>query len=511
MEQSPESNVTLNHLESSLKNSEVSTHVWVVAVPFFSHLIPASELAETLAKHGLTITLLGTKHDIQRLVSTRAGTVSNWKHQGLDLLLRPLESAELAAATGGNGKSGKFLPTMNAYMAILEETLKEDAKRKCSPTFVIADSLLTGIAGLLAAHLDVPLCPFLSISPSVIAAGVYFNHLELMGIPGRPSFPLAKEAQGALISLPGLPLMRVLDLPPSLLKNNPLNAVVDENAKFLNRSQHIIMHSFHELESRGCSELGKLLTANAAATKNEKVPHVCTVGPLFSLDSYSPEIKDPNNEEERVKACIEFLDSQPQSSVVYVGFGVEIGLSREQILELIDGLERSKQPFLCVLHPSEKDHNPGAEDPFSVIPADYKQRIRGRGLFVEWSPQRTILSHPSTGAFMSHCGYGSVLEAASFGIPMLAWPWQYEQFVHCRFVVDELGTGFEVRPGRVAGEFVEKKDVEKAIKTLFHSKEGLMVRERALEMKERAKRSIGKDGSSTKNMQILIAAIKGQS
>ena len=45
------------------------------------------------------------------------------------------------------------------------------------------------------------------------------------------------------------------------------------------------------------------------------------------------------------------------------------------------------------------------------------------GLLVRgWAPQLSILAHASTGAFLSHCGWNSVLESVTHGVPIIGWP-----------------------------------------------------------------------------------------
>ncbi|KAF3787786.1 putative UDP-glucuronosyltransferase [Nymphaea thermarum] len=68
-------------------------------------------------------------------------------------------------------------------------------------------------------------------------------------------------------------------------------------------------------------------------------------------------------------------------------------------------------------------------------PEDTGLIIRG------WAPQAVILSHPSIGAFLTHCRWNSTIEAISCGVPMLTWPLFAEQHLNEKLVVQILSIG----------------------------------------------------------------------
>ncbi|XP_065007907.1 anthocyanidin 3-O-glucosyltransferase 4-like [Musa acuminata AAA Group] len=128
-----------------------------------------------------------------------------------------------------------------------------------------------------------------------------------------------------------------------------------------------------------------------------------------------------------------------------------------------------------------------------------------------WGPQRPILNHRAVGAFITHCGWNSVVEAVSAGVPMITWPMFAEQFYNEKLVVQVLRVGVSVGPG-VWGMEQEKKPVvggaaiAAAVAQLMdgrgEAEEGM--RKRAAALKQKARDSVGVGGSSYLEMDRLI-------
>ncbi|KAI5344051.1 hypothetical protein L3X38_011928 [Prunus dulcis] len=153
---------------------------------------------------------------------------------------------------------------------------------------------------------------------------------------------------------------------------------------------------------------------------------------------------------------MKWLNKRERSSVVYVCFGSEYFLSREQIEELAHGLELSKVSFIWVIRfPKEEKGNRVEE----VLPEGFLERVGEKGVIVEgWAPQAKILNHSSVGGFVSHCGWSSVLESIKFGVPIIAMPMHLDQPINSR-LVEEVGVGVEVK--RTAEGSLERKEVAK--------------------------------------------------
>ncbi|OMO65740.1 UDP-glucuronosyl/UDP-glucosyltransferase [Corchorus capsularis] len=84
------------------------------------------------------------------------------------------------------------------------------------------------------------------------------------------------------------------------------------------------------------------------------------------------------------------------------------------------------------------------------LPDGFQERINksNQGILVrQWAPQVEILAHKSTGAFLSHCGWNSVLESLYHGVPIIGWPLAGEQFFNSQLLEKEVGVCVEVARG----------------------------------------------------------------
>ncbi|XP_031259265.1 UDP-glycosyltransferase 92A1-like [Pistacia vera] len=149
------------------------------------------------------------------------------------------------------------------------------------------------------------------------------------------------------------------------------------------------------------------------------------------------------------------------------------------------------------------------------LPEGFEEKIKvsGRGLLVHnWAPQVEILSRKSLSAFLSHCGWNSVLESLSHGVPMIGWPVAAEQFYNVKLLEDMIGVCVEVARGKRSEVFHE--DIVEKIELVMNEREkGKEMREKALQIKEIINNAIKDEenfkGSSMEAMdQFLDAALK---
>jgi hypothetical protein len=140
---------------------------------------------------------------------------------------------------------------------------------------------------------------------------------------------------------------------------------------------------------------------------------------------------------------------------------------------LIYILTDSAKPFIWVLRPPIGFDIKG-EFREEWLPEGFEKRMteRKQGLLVHnWAPQLEILSHESTGAFLSHCGWNSVLESLSQGIPIIGWPMGAEQIYNLKMLVEEMGVCEELARGVLQSDIV-RKEMKRVIELVMEKKKG---------------------------------------
>lgn len=204
---------------------------------------------------------------------------------------------------------------------------------------------------------------------------------------------------------------------------------------------------------------------------------------------------------------MKWLASKKPGSVVYMCFGTNASFSASQLREIATGLAASGQNFIWVVRKAK--NNDGEEE---WLPEGYEKRVEEKGLIIRgWAPQVLILDHEAVGGFVTHCGWNSVLEGVSAGLPMVTWPIFAEQFYNEKLITEVLRTGVSVGAKkwiRLVGDYVKSEQIERAVKEIMIGERSEEMRSRAKAVGEMARRAVEEGGSSYSDLGNLIQELK---
>ncbi|XP_057452506.1 UDP-glycosyltransferase 92A1 [Lotus japonicus] len=208
--------------------------------------------------------------------------------------------------------------------------------------------------------------------------------------------------------------------------------------------------------------------------------------------------------------CRKWLDTKPSNSVLFVSFGSMNTISASQMMQLATALDRSGRNFIWVVRPPigfDINSEFRAEE---WLPEGFLGRVAKKGLVVhDWAPQVEILSHGAVSAFLSHCGWNSVLESLSHGVPILGWPMAAEQFFNCKMLEEELGVCVEVARGKRC-EVRHEDLVEKIELVMNEAESGVKIRKNAGNIREMIRDAVrdedGYKGSSVRAIDEFLSA-----
>ncbi|XP_030458494.1 anthocyanidin 5,3-O-glucosyltransferase-like [Syzygium oleosum] len=357
----------------------------------------------------------------------------------------------------------------------------------------------------VAAALGVPTYYF--FTSGAVALSLFLHFPTLHGSPTKSFKDLGDET----VNIPGLPPIKALDLPGSMLDRGwRIYGYFLDACRNMISSSGIIVNTSESLETRILSAIRE-----GSCVPDGPTPPIFAVGPL--VESKGDGDEDSGDERERKHECLSWLDSQPSRSVVFLCFGSRGRFSAVQLKEMALGLERSGARFLWVVRPppqdvSAKSTSGSNDDDASLeryLPEGFLERTRERGMVVKsWAPQIQVLNHGSVGGFVTHCGWNSTIEAVHAGVPMVAWPLYAEQKVNRAFLVGEAALALPLSMSDEDG-FVSADELAKRVTDLMMgSGQGKVVRERVLAARDGVLEALSDGGSSQVSLGAVAALWK---
>ncbi|GMH12092.1 hypothetical protein Nepgr_013933 [Nepenthes gracilis] len=477
----------------------------VLMLPFMArgHLIPFLELAKQIRRRtGFIITILNTAANIQFLRSQLLGSGVDEAAGGIRLVELPFCASDHGLPPNVESTRGLSLPQMiDLFYAstgleaplrrfILEEIIAKEGR---PPLCIIAD-LFFGWAFDLAKNLR-------SVGVTFCTGGAYGTAAYVSLWKDIPQ----RHSNDGEFTLPGFPkshrfhvsqlhkFLRAADGTDSWSRyfQPQLSKTVNSSGWLLN--------TVEEIEPLGMSIIRNYV----------KLP-VWPVGPLLPPFMLSPPpASDPHDRKDR---CVSWLDSQPHDSVLYISFGSQNTITLTQMMELAIGLEESGKPFIWVIRPPFGFDLEG-EFREEWLPIGFESRLSEteKGMVVKkWAPQMEILSHRSTGAFLSHCGWNSVLESLSQGVPIVGWPLASEQAYNSKMLAEEMGVSVELTRGLEGN--VTKENVKKIVELVLNREgKGGDMKKKAVEVGKHLRAAMKEDefekGSSLRAMDDFVDTI----
>ncbi|TVU18799.1 hypothetical protein EJB05_34913, partial [Eragrostis curvula] len=453
------------------------------------HLIPVADMAAVFASRGVKCTILTTPANaaVIRPAVDRANAAAV---PAIDMVTVPFPDVGLPpgveSVTGISSEADMFklLDGSNRLREPFERFLEERR-----PDAVIADSFFPWAADAAAAH-GVPRLSFLGTSMFARAC----THALLRHNPA-----LADGGDADDVVLPGLPhrvaLRRSQLLDPAKPNHRFEWAFYELVDAADARSYGEVFNSFADLEP-GCVDHYRAALGR----------RVWLTGPLAHVRT--DDIAGAGGLSPDDERCLRWLDGKPRGSVVYVSFGTLTHFSPAEQRELARGLQISGKNFLWIMGGEDADASEWMPEGFAELFAAGDQR----GLiFRAWAPQTRILNHPAVGGFVTHCGWNSVLEAVSAGVPLVTWPRYADQFYNEKLVVEVLKVGVSIGSVEYASK-LEVRDHVISGETIAEAIGGVMGddevaeqrRVKAKELGAKAKRATEKGGSSYEDVGRLI-------
>ncbi|KAM0836359.1 hypothetical protein ACQ4PT_062381 [Festuca glaucescens] len=439
-------------------------HVMVLPFPAQGHVTPLMELSHRLVDHGFQVTFVCTGFSHALLLDSMRRNANSGEAlvEGIRLVHIPDGMAD------GEDRRDlcKFVEAVSRHVpGYLGDLIGEtEASTGAKMKWIVAD-------------VNMGFCFQVARNLGVRVAGFWLAAASSLGT----SFRIPQIMQDGFIDDKDAAPLRIAS---SVEHRRPTRIPDEQQVVFHLASSYAPWTSLAEITV--CNSF-----LDAEPTAFELFPDIVPIGPLFA----DQELRKPVGQFWPEDAgCLEWLDAQSDSSVVYVAFGSFTTFDPRQFHELAEGLELTGRPFLWVVRP---DFTSGGLS--KVWFDEFQSRIAGKGMIVSWCPQQQVLVHPAVACFVSHCGWNSTTEGVRNGVPILCWPYFADQFTNRSYICDIWMTGLAVTPGEDG--VVIKEEVQSKLEQVIGDKE---IAERVRMLRDAASRSLNEGGSSYENFKRFV-------
>ncbi|XP_021602056.1 UDP-glycosyltransferase 84B1 [Manihot esculenta] len=472
----------------TMEENKEEIHVLMVAFSAQGHINPMLSLAKRLISKGLHVTLATTefaRHRMLKSSTLNSSTTTSITISGVQILFF---SDGLSLDYDRKSNIDNYMESLANFGPVnltnlIKDYYSENGHKKLA---CIINNPFVPWAINVAADLGIP-CAMLWIQPCALYAIYYrfYNNLN--------SFPTLTNPEMS-VELPGLPLLRTEDLPSFVLPSNPFGSfpkLLAEMFVNLKKYKMVFGNSFFELEN------------DVIESMAEHFP-IRPVGPLVP-PSLLGEDDDQDMGVEMWKAedtCLEWLNKQEPSSVIYVSFGSVIVLSAKQMGSIAKALKNSKHPFLWVV---KQPDIPAGE---GQLPLGFLEETKDQGLVVSWSPQTKVLTKPAIACFVTHCGWNSLLETIASGVPVIAYPQWTDQPTNAKLIVDVFRIGLRLRANQDGS--ISDGEIERCIMEIMDGPKAEELKANAKELKRAAREAVACGGLSDRNIQLFVHEISGR-
>lgn len=485
--------ILLDSVGVKRKQTEAMAEKTVVLYPSLGvgHLNPMAQLAKAFLRRrgGVAVTVTIAVVDPPEKDAVLAAALARLAAASPSIKVRPLPVPPPSRAT--TEYSHPIIPILEALRAA-NPALREFLRSQAPAVDAIVVDMFCIDALDVAAELGIPAYIFY---PS--AAGDLAVYLQVPDLCRRVAPSSLKDMGKAPLDFAGVPPVRALDMPDTMQDwDSDVCRVRLQQLARMQEVTGILVNSFECLEPRALEAL-----RGGHCLPGRSTPKIYCVGPLVDGGVAVEE----NGERH---ACLEWLDQQPKRSVVFLCFGSMGAFSSAELKETARGLECSGHRFLWVVRSSRREQSNSPDpDLAAFLPDGFLERTKDRGLVLKnWAPQTKVLRHEAVGAFVTHCGWNSALEAIMSGVPMICWPLYAEQRLNKVHMVEEMKVGVAVEG--YDEELVTADEVEAKVRLVMESEEGKKMRERAAMTKEMAAAAIKEGGSSNVELGAFLKDLR---